>query len=505
MHRTKERVQRSTPVRIRCAPNRADGTDSLIRRHARDGPSPATRSRSAAMLVILLAAALAGCRAYDPSVFDARLRSAVFDRYWGALDRDYPFFEQAGVDWDEVRLDYRRPVIQAATRSEFYHRLAGMFARLNDAHVNLRLTLEHYNDQDQGCSAVDLELARIEGRYYVVGWPEEARPEAPAALRAGGFVYPELLAIDGAPCTIQLAGKLLAGPAGSRVRLRLRWPNGITTVYSLQRPAASPPSTAPARDRRDRLRMSAKPVPTFDGKGWLTVQRDRDVGYLRIRTLNPDKVKNLGRDEMVAQFDDAVDGLMDTTGLVIDLQNNTGGRAELTTAIAGRFFDSRTLFGRFHGKFLGLFPATQDSTIKPREPIYTGRIAVLINGYTGSAAEHLAWVFQRTGRGILIGETTYGAEAGVIAVRAPDGTILKFGKYRITDRDGQGFQGRGVVPDVNIPLTLESTLQGGFERANEDVSRRRLQRAIEWLSGEKRDHAIEPFRWKGSFSTRLPG
>ncbi len=190
-----------------------------------------------------------GCslRAYDPGVFDHRLRRAVFDRYWSVLDAHYPFFELAGVDWRALRREYRQELINVDSRSAFYHGLSAMLARLNDGHVDLRITLDHFAGPTIGSSEIALGLCLIERRCYVAQWPRGSAPHRPQSVAAQPYAYPELVAIAGQPFTIQFADELLAGRAGSTVNLRLRWPDGTEANHTLIRPPArsNQQSTAP--------------------------------------------------------------------------------------------------------------------------------------------------------------------------------------------------------------------------------------------------------------------
>ena len=97
---------------------------------------------------------------------------------------------------------------------------------------------------------------------------------------------------------------------------------------------------------------------------------------------------------------------------------------------------------------------------------------------TGSGAEHFARVLQRHEKACVIGERTVGAEAAVAEVEGPDGSVLKFGAFRITDRTGRGLQDEGVVPDISVRMTLEDVERLGPVLAFRDWEQR-LLRAVQ--------------------------
>jgi len=96
-------------------------------------------------------------------------------------------------------------------------------------------------------------------------------------------------------------------------------------------------------------------------------------------------------------------------------------------------------------------------------------IYVLTSKRSASAAEHLALALRRSGRAVLIGETTYGAgnfgrmvplDAGfAYAAFVPNG--------RSFDPDtGIGWEGTGIAPDIAVPA--ETALAEALRRAGAD-------------------------------------
>jgi carboxyl-terminal processing protease len=135
----------------------------------------------------------------------------------------------------------------------------------------------------------------------------------------------------------------------------------------------------------------------------------------------------------------------DVQGLVIDVRNNGGGLLQEAIELTGLFIEQgpvvqvRDADGRVE------ILRDPDSAIH-----YTGPLAILTNRLSASASEILAGAIQDYGRGIVIGERTFG-KGTVQSVMALDrgqlkATIAKF--YRIT---GGSTQHRGVEPDITYP------------------------------------------------------
>ncbi len=60
-----------------------------------------------------------------------------FDALWSILDENYCFFEEKGIDWDEVYANYSRRISNKMTSEELFYVCADMLDELEDGHVNL--------------------------------------------------------------------------------------------------------------------------------------------------------------------------------------------------------------------------------------------------------------------------------------------------------------------------------------------------------------------------------
>jgi hypothetical protein len=103
--------------------------------------------------------------------------------------------------------------------------------------------------------------------------------------------------------------------------------------------------------------------------------------------------------------------------------------------------------------------------VNPVKEAYRGHIAVLVDSYTGSAAEGFAMFLREQCGAVLVGETTRGAEASVGDVDGPDGSQLTFGRIRWTHLGDRSYQTCGLVPDVCVPLTIRRVREIGYADA----------------------------------------
>ena len=112
---------------------------------------------------------------------------------------------------------------------------------------------------------------------------------------------------------------------------------------------------------------------------------------------------------------------------------------------------------------------------------WNGPLAVLVNRYSASASEIFAAAIQDYGRGLIIGETTFGKGTVQNLVDlddyAPSSDAGKMGQLKITMAqffrvNGGSTQNRGVEPDIRFPSAGDP----------EDYGERSLDNALPWTS-----------------------
>ena len=147
-------------------------------------------------------------------------------------------------------------------------------------------------------------------------------------------------------------------------------------------------------------------------------------------------------------------------GVVMDLRNNGGGSLDEAVQLSGLFIDQG--------------PVVQQRESGGRVQVYSDRspgvawdgpLAVLVNRGSASASEIFAGAMQDYGRGLVIGETTFGK--GTVQnlldldrwPAASEGS--RYGQVKLTiaqffRADGGSTQNKGVVPDITYPLSVDA-------------------------------------------------
>lgn len=168
---------------------------------------------------------------------------------------------------------------------------------------------------------------------------------------------------------------------------------------------------------------------------WRILSDDTQIGYVQILLFTnrtPEELKT------------ALQGLRQKAirGLILDLRNNSGGLLQESVMVASQFLDGGTVVyerTREEDRIMN----TNDTGIVTDLPL-----VVLINQGTASAAELVAGALRDRGRGILIGQATYGKGTVQQIFRLSDNSSLHVTTAEWLTPDGQQLDGKGLDPTI---------------------------------------------------------
>lgn len=150
-------------------------------------------------------------------------------------------------------------------------------------------------------------------------------------------------------------------------------------------------------------------------------------------------------------------------GVIIDLRNNGGGSLSEAAMLTDLFVDPGPVVQIRHGSNISRQPRAQYPAF------YRGPIVVLVNRLSASASEIFAGAIQDYGRGIIIGEDTFGK--GTVQKKMD----LSHGDFKFTEAkfyriSGESTQHRGVVPDIKLPDLFDT----------DEIGESSLDNALPW-------------------------
>lgn len=220
------------------------------------------------------------------------------------------------------------------------------------------------------------------------------------------------------------------------------------------------------------------------------ISRAVTVGDVAVWKLSSFDFKSEDVDRL---FDEVVKG---AGSLILDVRGNPGGFVKTLERVAGRLFDRDVRIGDVKGR-KGSRPTVAKKGKKP----FGGKVVVLVDSDSASAAEVIARVIQLEKRGIVVGDRSSGSvmegRFRLFAIQVPDASELVMIPYGasitaadLIMADGRSLEHVGVTPD-EVVLPTADDLRNGRDPA--------LARAAALLGQELSPAAagaLFPVEWK---------
>src|SRR5580704_10313527 len=379
-------------------------------------------------------------RHLKPSTYDARVKQAAKNLIEGLDNR--AFLRANGLEGDPSRTAaFRTDVEQLANshpisgRDEAYQalrwtmRAAEEHAGLRPSAVVLEFVFGSTDSLDKYSGFVptmDRASPSVELEDHIVGVGIEIKPDergllvvnalaggpaAEAGMKKGDLIE----SVNGKAVTgetLEAAVSLITGPPGSRVTLGVRREERAADIPLVRR------------------RVEVHSVSEIK-------MLEQNVGYIKL-----DKFAQNSSEE----FDRALWGLYrdGMKSLVIDVRGNPGGLLTTAIQVSNKFVPSGTLVST-RGRDLA------DNTVEyaSRQRAWKLPLVVLVDGNSASASEIFAAAVQENGRGLIVGERTYGK--GTVQTHFPLQTVsanLRLTTARFFSPTGRTMAGAGVEPDI---------------------------------------------------------
>ncbi|MBL4823192.1 MAG: carboxy terminal-processing peptidase [Colwellia sp.] len=247
----------------------------------------------------------------------------------------------------------------------------------------------------------------------------------------------------------------IKGPKGTTVRLQV--------ISGKSEDISNVKIVTIVRDKIKLENKAAKSEVYFEGVG--LGDKNSQGKKLGVITI-PSFYNNLSRD-VKKEIEKLKE--QEVQGIIIDLRSNGGGSLPEATLLTGLFIDKGPVVQIRNG-------ANRVDVLRDKDGIsyYDGPLTVMVDRYSASASEIFAAAIQDYGRGVIVGEHTFGKgtvqqHRGLGRVydlyENPLGsiqyTIAKF--YRI---NGGSTQHRGVLPDIAFPTAVDPEDWGESKEEN---------------------------------------
>ncbi len=380
----------------------------------------------------------------------AKDRATILDDVWRNVRDRYYDPEFHGINWDEIGNRYRPLVQNVKSDPEFYALVSRMTGELHDGHTRFYSADQwDYHEKDLGVS-IGFFTAEREDSVVVT----DVSPDSGAA-RAGIEPGMIVLTVNGKPIADLIAQAEKTVLPSSTERLTRRrilssaYSGGIGAAFQI------------GLQRADGTKFEANVT-----KQILAMPPDvRDIllpsgeAYIRFDGFKP---------PVVQEFYEAIEKYRNAPGVIIDLRYNGGGQTNVLAAIAGYFFDAKTVIAEsLSRKAIDSQEKSGESKShrpmiagKPGGQIYAGPVVILTTEATASSSEIFSAAFQDTGRAKIVGSQTCGCVIGIANnQKMKGGGVLEVSEVLYFTPKGRKLEGDGVTPDTKIVPTIADLQQ----------------------------------------------
>jgi carboxyl-terminal processing protease len=363
------------------------------------------------------------------SVITASYAAGYGTHWW--LNKDNPTTEQADqftVFWEAWHILEKDFYGQLPTAQQMtYGAIRGVLTTLDDPYtifVEPKPRQLERDDLRGSFGGIGAWVSKREDGAIILK-PMEDKPAQRAGILEGDVV----IQVDDQEITPDMSLEdvilLIRGPVGSMVKLtisRADYPEPL--VFEITREKVETPTVS-----------------------WRLLDEDQGLGYVSI---------SLFTERTNEELETALKDLkaQDATRLILDLRNNSGGLLETSIDVASQFIpDGIVLYEQRRDQEEKSYPARRGGKATDIP------LVVLVNAGTASASEIVAGAIQDSGRGILIGESTFGKGSVQLVYDLSDQSSLHVTVANWFTPNRHEITGNGLTPDIVVQLTEEDHAQ----------------------------------------------
>jgi carboxyl-terminal processing protease len=315
--------------------------------------------------------------------------------------------------------------------------ITGMLSEL-DPH-SAYLPGEDYEDLDHNARGeyvgIGVDVAPENGRV-VVRKVLVPSPADSAGINPGD-VFTSIAGKEVKGRRLQEAIDELSGPEGSEVEVVVLNSNGESSTKRLQREVLK--------------------VPTLNARLFAD-----GIAYFSLSFFHRDSAIDLNNSIASIKAEGTP-----IQGVVLDLRDNPGGILQSAVDIADGFLDGGGIVS-IRGRNPGM---DMEYTAKTGQWFPDVPVVVLVDRGSASASEVVAGALQDHGRGVLLGERTFGKGSVQTVLPLRNGGGIKLTTARYFTPSGRSIQAEGITPDLAVVQKMRSVHESDERPREADLER----------------------------------
>lgn len=317
-----------------------------------------------------------------------------FEEFWSDLNSRYAYWDQRDIDWKKVREIYSPQSEKISNDHEFIQFLEQVQNELYDHHSSLNTNLDTSNRLVP--SGSDLRVEKKGNQYFI----RDLRKGFGADL-SGLKIGMEVILFNGKPVDEQLRKFL---PKFTNRHTPQMYQYALDMLF-----AGTHDIKREITIKENQKTAVFYPV-SYSNSSELLFKKviDGHTGYIKINN-------SLGNNSLIAEFDKALDSMLQYKNLIIDLTETPGGgNSTVARSIMGRFIQTPLPY-QVHE-----FDEKEYQTkrhwveyVTPRKEIFKGNLYIVAGRWTGSMGEGITIGFDGMGRAEIIGTPMAGLRGAI--------------------------------------------------------------------------------------------
>ena len=352
-----------------------------------------------------------------------------------------------GVDWDAKVAEAKQKIEKTTSMNMALSHIAAALDTLNDTHTFF-LPPEHSYRHEYG-----FQYQMVGDRCFV----SQVRPKSNAEAK-GVRPGDEILTINGYDVNRDDLWKV-------QYVFSILRPQPVLQL-GLKDPSGAQRQVEVAAKIRERTKIADMTVANGGANFFDLVREGEDQEHL-VRA----RFREFGDELMVikipefnfsgVEIEDMMGKARKHQALIVDLRGNPGGSVDTLRFLVGGMFDHEVKIADRIGR-----KDSRPEMAKPLHNKFTGKIVILVDAESASAAELFARIMQLEKRGIVMGDHSSGSvmEAKEHSEQTGTDTAVYYGasvtEWNLIMTDGRSLEHVGVTPDEVVLPSAEDLANG---------------------------------------------
>ena len=382
---------------------------------------------------------------------NAGFRLLALYRYWNMINYFYPYKYLTDKKWDEVLNEYIPQFVLADSELNYELSVLKLIGEIDDSHAAL-LEGRSRIDSLRGNWVAPFHVKFIENQIVVTKYYNPDLQET-TGLKIGDIITkingkPVKAIVDSVreyypssnePARMRAANDMLLRSRSKTIQI-----NYISSNQSKQKELT-------LYDMQS-MRQYVQNQNKYKKDSILSYKLLNDtIGYITLQSL---------KQEDIAKIEEI---FKNTKGIIIDIRNYP---SDNIYPLPSYFISKDTLVTKYTkgnpdnpGEFTFVSP---EKMLKLKDT-YHGKLVVIVNEETQSAAEFAAMAFQAGENTTVIGSQTAGADGAVTEIVLPGGIKTRITGIGVYYPDGRQTQRIGIVLDIVVKPTIKGIREGRDE------------------------------------------